>query len=277
MTPLVLVLGACALALWPGRGVGQRLERLSRALHPRADEAEGPSTSGARWARVLRGRGSLGAGAVLAVSALVVGVGPGLVAGAAIIAVAAGRVVRAERAHAERRRGEDDWVGALDSVVAAAEAGASPSAALDGARTSAPPAIAADLSRAVALETLGGDASTVLGASTSLAARRLSEALALARDHGLPLAAVLRRAADEVGEITRHASEIEAALAGPRATALVLTALPLLGVGLGHLMGADPVGALSSGVLGSALAVAGAVFIGAGLLWTSAIISGARS
>jgi tight adherence protein B len=100
-----------------------------------------------------------------------------------------------------------------------------------------------------------------------VAAARLSDEL------GAPLAGVLDRigsavAADEEAEGVRRA-----ALAGPRSTAQVLAWLPLLGVALGALLGADPVGVVLSGGLGTTSAVLGVVLLLLGRWWTSTLIA----
>ena len=75
-------------------------------------------------------------------------------------------------------------------------------------------------------------------------------------------------AADEEAEGARRA-----ALAGPRSTAQVLAWLPLLGVALGALLGADPVGVMLSGGLGTTSALLGVVLLLVGRWWTSALLS----
>lgn len=269
MTSYALSLLAAATLLFPGPAAAMRLRALGalpRAASPvAAAKAIGTST----LALVC----VIGAAAV----ALAAGVGVGIIAGAAIVGAALRRVLASERRHARRLAEDEDWVGALDTIVAALASGASMGAALRSACGSAGGDVAAQLEQAVALEGLGGDVAALLSGSASLPARRLGQAIALAHGHGLPLADVVSRAGEEVAESTRHAGEIEAALAGPRATALILTALPLLGLGLGHLMGADPIATLGSGIIGAALSIVGASLIAAGLLWTSRIISGARA
>jgi len=51
----------------------------------------------------------------------------------------------------------------------------------------------------------------------------------------------------------------------------VLAGLPLLGVGLGELVGADPVSFLLSGGFGGWLLVIGVILACAGLLWSDRI------
>lgn len=66
-----------------------------------------------------------------------------------------------------------------------------------------------------------------------------------------------------------------AALAAPQATARVLLVLPLLGLVLGTLMGADPVRALFGTAVGRLSLLAGLGFIIVGLLWTKALLRAA--
>ena len=63
-------------------------------------------------------------------------------------------------------------------------------------------------------------------------------------------------------------------LAGPRATARTLATLPLIGLLLGVLMGADPIGWLLGSALGLGCLAGGAVLTGLGILWTSRIAAG---
>lgn len=269
MTSHALALLAAAILAWPGPASAFRLRTLGAGPRAAAPLAAVRGVDSSSLALVL--------GAAAAVLALVAGVGIGLVVGAAIVGAALRHVLRGERSHSRRLREDEDWVGALDAIVSALAYGASMGAALRGARHGSSGAVATELDRAVALDGLGGNVAALLTGSAALPARRLGQAIALSAGHGLPLAEVVRRAGEEVSETNRHAGEIEAALAGPRATALILTALPLLGLGLGHLMGADPLGTLGSGIIGAALAIVGSALIAAGLLWTSRIIAGARA
>ncbi|WP_082515999.1 type II secretion system F family protein [Cellulomonas sp. Leaf395] len=100
-----------------------------------------------------------------------------------------------------------------------------------------------------------------------LAAARLSDEL------GAPLAGVLERIASAVAADEEADGERRAALAGPRSTAQVLAWLPLLGVALGALLGADPVAVVLSGGLGTASAVLGAAMLLLGRGWTAALLA----
>jgi tight adherence protein B len=101
---------------------------------------------------------------------------------------------------------------------------------------------------------------------------RVASAWSVAEQHGLALAELLRAARlDLLGRI-RFRARTDAALAGARASAAVLAGLPVLGIGLGQLMGAAPLALLVRGGLGSVLLVVGVALICAGLLWTEALV-----
>jgi tight adherence protein B len=75
------------------------------------------------------------------------------------------------------------------------------------------------------------------------------------------------RAAEEVR------GELEVQLAGPRATARTLATLPLIGLLLGILMGADPVSWLLGSAIGLGCLAGGVVLTGVGIIWTGRIAS----
>jgi tight adherence protein B len=104
---------------------------------------------------------------------------------------------------------------------------------------------------------------------------RIAVAWALAERHGIPLAELLARAHEDIRWRVRFGATVRAQLAGPRATAAILTALPALGLGLGQLIGADPIGVLRGGALGQLLLVAGIGLAAAGMAWSERILRSA--
>jgi tight adherence protein B len=90
----------------------------------------------------------------------------------------------------------------------------------------------------------------------------------LAVELGAPLAPLLDGVARQLAAEAEEEGERRAALAGPRATARVLTWLPVLGVALGAAVGADPVAVLLDGGVGSAALAIGVLLLWAGRLWT---------
>lgn len=77
----------------------------------------------------------------------------------------------------------------------------------------------------------------------------------------------------EVLEAERQAHDaLDAALAGPRATMMLLGGLPLLGLVLGQSLGAHPVGLLVHRPLGWALLASGALLDALGVAWTRLLV-----
>lgn len=89
---------------------------------------------------------------------------------------------------------------------------------------------------------------------------------------GGALASALDRLIAGARQSAKLRREVRAQLAGPRATMKVLAALPLVGVGMGVLMGANPVAFLVGTVWGwGCLLTAGALEAG-GVLWMRRIV-----
>lgn len=102
---------------------------------------------------------------------------------------------------------------------------------------------------------------------------RLAGCWALAERHGAALADLVEAVRVDLEARQRLAGQIGAQLAGPRATASVLAALPLLGVALGQGVGANPWHVLSATPVGQVLLVVGAGLICAGVAWSGRIMA----
>ena len=90
---------------------------------------------------------------------------------------------------------------------------------------------------------------------------------------GTPAGPLLDRFADLVrAELTREQDRM-VALAGPRATAALLTALPLVAPLLGWLIGADPLAALGGSAAGRACLLLGLGFWWAGRVWSRRLVA----
>ncbi len=114
------------------------------------------------------------------------------------------------------------------------------------------------------------------GAGERVRARRIWFQLAacfdVAEASGCPLAEVLTRFAAQLEAEDDAEAARQTALAGPRATVRLLTWLPFLGVGLGVLLGVDPVAVLLGTPAGGAALAAGLALTAAGRIWSSRLV-----
>jgi tight adherence protein B len=88
---------------------------------------------------------------------------------------------------------------------------------------------------------------------------------------GAPMSAVLAVVVDDLVAEHRRRTAVAAALAGTRSSALLMAALPLLGLALGASLGAAPLTVLGATATGHLLVVFAVALEAAGLLWTDAI------
>ncbi|MET8776169.1 type II secretion system F family protein [Nocardia sp. NPDC004654] len=256
MTAAMLCLALAALLL-PGAGARRRFRGLF-------------SLEGARipnYSKVVRVSVILGV-----VSTVLLGVGTFLAA-----ALLAGTVgLRRRRARGDRHRAEEcaHLLDALEAVIGELRVGAHPSTAADVAAQESRGAAAHAFAVSAARSKLGGsgadglrDSGAVIGAELA----RIADAWRIAEDHGLALAELLTAARADLRGRIRFRARATAALAGARATATVLSTLPLLGLALGQLMGADPLRVLFASSAGGLLLPLGVGLACAGLLWSDAI------
>ncbi len=213
---------------------------------------------------------------VVATTALVAGAGAGLALGswllAATVATALLTAGRAVGARASRRRVErvrSDCADLLGALSAELRAGSEPRLALAAVCAGPVPAVAAAArspasAPAAALSTAG----RVPGAE---ALADLAVAWRVVEATGGPLAAAVDRLAATARAETAARRELAAQLAGPRATAVLLSLLPVAGVLLGSALGADPLGFLLGTGAGRGCLLAGTVLVAAGTAWTEAL------
>lgn len=251
MTELPLLALAFAVAAWPvGSPATARLRALTGA------PARLPALVSPR--RSLRGSRlvlpAMTAAAVTGASAsLLFGARlPVLPATAGALAGATAGLV-ADRASSSRRRQREQAAQAelVGALAADLRAGQQPAQALAALRTADPRA-------------------GLLDGSAALAA-----VWAVSERSGAPAATVLDRVEEDLRTTVRQQREIAAQLAGARSTAALLALLPLLGIGLGAAMGADPLFVLLGTPAGQLALLVGVGLDAAGLLWTSRIIAAA--
>ncbi|MGU3433075.1 type II secretion system F family protein [Actinomycetes bacterium M1A6_2h] len=214
------------------------------------------------------------AGVVVILGSVACAAVAGIPVGVAVAAVGATLRLRRGRRRELRSRDDElnDLVTGLDTVIGELDVGAHPAAACESAAQEC--TVPTVFATAAARARLGGSAADAFTDDTGRCAveiGRVGAVWSIAEAHGLALAVLLDAVRSDLLGRKRFARRTEASLAGARATAAVLAALPLVGVGLGQMMGASPLTVLLGGGLGGILLMVGAALVCAGLLWTDAI------
>jgi tight adherence protein B len=186
--------------------------------------------------------------------------------------------VRRRRRAAMRRRAAESAAlqTALDVLVGELRVGAHPVAAFSVAADEAHGVVAASLRAVAARARLGADVTAGLHSAAQNSSlpthwERLAVCWQLAQDHGLAIATLMQTAQRDIVERDRFSASVAAGMTGARTSAAVLAGLPLLGVGLGELIGAQPVRFLLSGGAGGWLLIIGVTLACVGLLWSDRI------
>lgn len=99
----------------------------------------------------------------------------------------------------------------------------------------------------------------------------LARAWQVAVRTGAPMATTLEQVAAALAAEQRLSAVVASELSAPRATGKVMAVLPACGVGLGYLLGGEPIGWLLSGPLGWACLVGGVLLACLGVLWIEAL------
>ncbi|KDN16384.1 type II secretion system F family protein [Amycolatopsis rifamycinica] len=201
-----------------------------------------------------------------AVAGLVAGAGGAIAAG--VLTLAWSQEWRAHRRATADLTMAAHTATALRTMVAELRSGAHPVTAAEAA-ADVVPAVAGDLHALATAARLD----TELRAP---ALPQLAAAWTLGKRHGLPMAEVLDAARRDAEAGLASARRMRAKLAGPRASAAVLTGLPVLCVLLGHAMGAAPLPVLIGSTPGQLLLVAGCLLLWAGTAWCRALTGRVR-
>jgi tight adherence protein B len=101
---------------------------------------------------------------------------------------------------------------------------------------------------------------------------RVAAAVALSTRTGCSLAEVVTAVEDDLRARHRAEHELRAATAAPRAGALLLAGLPLLGLAMGSGVGADPWRVLTATSTGQVLLVVGVALELAGIAWSGRLV-----
>ena len=97
---------------------------------------------------------------------------------------------------------------------------------------------------------------------------------ALAERTGAPAADLVERIEADARAADRARASASAQAAGAQATALMLATLPVAGLGLGVVMGADPLRVLLHTPLGAACGLVAVILQTGGLLWSERLVGG---
>jgi tight adherence protein B len=255
---VLTALAAAALAAlaWPS-GAARRRARLRMLAPRRWAITQVPRVGGSWWLPPVSAGLATVAGALLATP--LVAVLAGLLAGLA----ARSWLRRSRDGH------ESERLLALGRGLAALAADLRSGRSLEAA-TDAAAACCGDgrtgqqLLRAVRAADTGGDVDEPLA--------RISAAVHLSARTGCSLAEVIGAVEDDLRARHRQALELRAATAGPRAGALLLAGLPVLGLAMGSGVGADPWRVLTTTGTGQVLLVAGVALEVAGVAWSGRLV-----
>ena len=257
---LGLLFLAVAVLLWPAR---RRLDRTGVGAAGGGDVPRGGLAATYRRLPAPLVAGCATASAAAVVSTGLVAAVAGLCGALAARSWIARRRVARQQAH----------LGSLAEALGALSAELRSGRSLEAAARAAAAAADERCGRALVLavrapEVAGPTPSGPLGQALA----RISSAVLLSSRTGCSLAAVVGAVEDDLRAQLRHARELGAATAGPRASALLLAGLPLLALFMGSGVGADPWHVLTETRVGNALLVFGAGLEIAGIAWSRRLV-----
>ena len=161
--------------------------------------------------------------------------------------------------------------GMVERLATVLSTGAGMRQAWDAVARSLPAGELADLARAVAA---GADPRRVCppGLRGGAVVGSLGAALTVCERTGAPTVGVLHSLAEALRDLHDAALARRSAFAGPRSTARILLVLPLAGLGLGILLGGDPLRLLATTPMGNLMALLGGVLTAVGWWWMRRLI-----
>lgn len=112
----------------------------------------------------------------------------------------------------------------------------------------------------------------VLPTASGESAELARTCLEVSRLTGCPLREAIEIAVAGLQAEEELAAARDVAVAGPRLTSWVLAALPLAGIGLGVMLGADPIGAMTDGGVGTIAAGLAGLLVLIGVRWSRRMI-----
>lgn len=266
MLIMALVVAGLAAALWvgpaPGRGLARRLLKGEDALEQRPHR------------RLLIVLGALVG--LLPVAALAGGTHSWTVLTVGLVVVlTTGWILRGERQRRRSRRLRGDVAHACRVLAGQLRVGMVPAEAIKVAADDCP--VLAD---AAAVQELGGD--VIQGwrrdsaCSGGAGLGSLARAWHLSHVTGAPMAPALQQVADDVTAEEHLALLVAGELSSSRATGRVMAALPVVGLGLGYLVGGDPASFLLGHGIGQVMLLVGVCLAAGGICWMDRIAARAE-
>jgi tight adherence protein B len=235
-----------------------------------ATRAQGTSWSVPPWS-ILRGPAGPGvAGGIAAVLGAACST-PLVAALAGGCAFAAVRADRQRRCRSREERRMEALVEALAAVAADLRIGRTVQTAAATAARACPDAASGEaLTRALRVPDVPVDRR--IDGPVGEAVDRLAAAVRVSGRTGCSLASLIAAVEDDLRARLRQRQDLRSALAGSRASAALLAALPLLGLAMGSGVGADPWHVLTATGAGQALLIAGVSLEAAGLAWSARLV-----
>ena len=266
---LTVVLAAVAAALAVARPTTGGREQVEP---PPVTTAPGAPGRRLRTALVLvAGAAALGVGGVSDGARGAVVVGAVLVSAATVA-----RVLASHAAERRERRTQADVAQACGVLASYVRVGQVSADALALAARDCPV-----LEEAAAVQAIGGDVPACLRTGAAEPGRGglgdLARAWQVSLSTGAPLAPALEEVAAGLASDESLRSVVSAELSAPRSTGKVMAVLPLVGIGLGYLLGGRPLAWLVAAPVGWACLLGGLLLAGAGVLWIEQLArAGAR-
>jgi tight adherence protein B len=260
-----------ALAVW----LGVPPPRAEQPEVP-AEAPAGPAGQRPRVSPLVLASGT--ASAVTVATAVMLDGARGAVLGVTLLAVGwtAGTLLRHRRQARLERRRSTDVAQACAALAAQLRIGQVPSVALASAAPEHPV-----LQEARDAQDLGGEVVRVWRMQAQQAGLAglldLARAWQVAGRTGAPMSATLEQVAAALVAEQDLRALVAGELSAPRATGKVMAVLPGCGVGLGYLLGGEPVGWLLGGPPGWGCLLAGVVLACSGVLWIEALARRAAS
>lgn len=189
-----------------------------------------------------------------------------LTATTVLIVLATGFLVRQRQRRLGTLAARTEVAQACSTLAAELRTGRVPAAALASAASDWPL-----LRPAVGLQEIGGDVTETwqvqARAPGCAGLGELARAWRVSMTIGAPLAPALDQVARALAAEESVRRVVNGELAAPRATGQVMAVLPFAGVGIGYLVGGDPVAFLTSGPAGWTCLLVGTGLAAAGVIW----------